>query len=169
VGDLEGVHDAVIKGQPTRTAGRGGETSERAAGERTPASWWRFHQVAVSLLDALMLYPAWRAHAWIAAPWDMMFFFAALASAAAGATVRLHLAFTARYYPPELPAQRARAGLWTRFADATFSAALAVGALSISSHHGEIATLLMAVAIATAVAAFLIEPATARAAFRDGS
>jgi hypothetical protein len=99
----------------------------------------------------------------------MTFFFAALASAAVGATVRLHLAFTARYYPAELAAQRRRTRSWTRIADAAFSASLALAALSIGSRHGEIAALLMAVAIATALAALLIEPATARAAFGDAA
>jgi serine/threonine protein kinase len=167
VSDLERVRDAIaaLQRAPSVAPDAMKEGSSRS---RTPAAWWRFHQVAASIVDVLMLYPAWRAHAWISKPWDMVFFFAALASAATGATVRLHLAFTARYYPNELLAQRTRGRVWTRISDSTFSASLGMAALSISDRHPEIATLLMAAAIATALAAFLIEPATARAAFPDG-
>ena len=83
--------------------------------------WWEFHQVAVSTVYALMIYPAWHARVWLPAPWGMLFFFAVLAAAATSVTVRLHLRFTARVYPAELPLQRARARPWTRWSDAGFS------------------------------------------------
>ena len=111
---------------------------EPAAADRTPGRsrsastaqwWWEFHQVAVSTVYALMIYPAWRARVWLDAPWGMLFFFAVLAAAATSVTVRLHLRFTARVYPGELPLQRARARPWTRWSDAGFSVALLLAGL----------------------------------------
>ena len=168
VADLERVRDGLATDQNTPTVVTARHVSSLMS-ERsfTPASWWTFHQIAASIVNSLMLYPAWRAHTWLPKPWPMVFFFALLAAAATGATVRLHLAFTARFYGHELPSQRARARPWTRLSDAAFSACLALAALAISDQHSLIATLLMAASIATALAEFLIEPATARAAFGD--
>jgi serine/threonine-protein kinase len=129
--------------------------------------WWEFHQVAVSTIYAAMIYPAWRARVWMEAPWGMLFFFAMLAAAATSITVRLHLRFTARVYPAELALQRARALPWTRWSDAGFSMALLLAGLGIGGTHPEVATLLVAVSIAAAVASFTIEPATTRAAFGE--
>jgi hypothetical protein len=51
--------------------------------------------------------------------------------------------------------------------DVGFSAALLLGALGIAARHPEISTLFVAVSVASALASFLIEPATTRAAFRN--
>jgi serine/threonine protein kinase len=131
--------------------------------------WWQFHQVAVSTLYAGLIYPAWRARVWMEAPWGMLFFFALLAAAATSITVRLHLRFTARVYPTELPLQRARALPWTRWSDGGFSVTLLLAGLGLGATHPEVATLFVAVSIAGAVATFIIEPATTRAAFGDES
>lgn len=94
-----------------------------------------------------------------------MFFFAVLASAAAGTTVRLHLVFTSRFYSAELTSQRTRARVWTVASDVIFSLALLLTALAIAAGHPEMATLLFVVSIAAAISALLIEPATTRVAF----
>ena len=127
--------------------------------------WWEFHQVAVSAVYALMIYPAWHAREWLPAPWGMLFFFAVLAAAATSVTVRLHLRFTARVYPAELMPQRASARPWTRGSDTGFSAALLLAGLALRDTHPEVATLFVTVSIAAAIASFIIEPATTRAAF----
>jgi hypothetical protein len=138
--------------------------------EALPATaqwWWEFHQVAVSALYALMIYPAWHARVWLGPPWGMLFFFAVLAAAATSVTVRLHLRFTARVYPGELTPQRARALPWTRWSDAGFSIVLLLAGLALRDTHPEVATLFVAVSIAAAVASFTVEPATTRAAFGE--
>jgi hypothetical protein len=129
--------------------------------------WWDFHQVAVAAVYALMIYPAWHARVWLAAPWGMRFFFAVLAAAATSMTVRLHLRFTARVYPAELMPQRASARPWTRGSDAGFCVALLFAGLALRDTHPEVATLFVAVSIAAAGASLVIEPATTRAAFGD--
>ena len=44
-------------------------------GDGAPADlrwWWQFHQLAVSVVYALMLYPVWRARDWLPAPWGLV-------------------------------------------------------------------------------------------------
>jgi hypothetical protein len=123
----------------------------------------------VSVVYVLMIYAAWRVRAWLPQPAGMLFFFSVLACAAAATTLRLHLWFTAHFYPAELGMQRARALPWTRSCDIGFAVALQMAALGIGGAHLEVATLLVTVSVATAVASFVIEPATARAAFRGKS
>jgi hypothetical protein len=65
--------------------------------------------------------------------------------------------------------QRARALPWTRSCDTGFAVSLLMAALGIGDTHPEVATLLVTVSVATAVASFVIEPATVRAAFRGKS
>jgi serine/threonine-protein kinase len=170
VADLERLQ-ADLSDMPDRgTAAHQTGGSLLVATRRLTAQWWwEFHQVAVSTLYVLMIYPAWHARVWLAPPWGMLFFFAVLAAAATATTVRLHLRFTARVYPTELPFERARARPWTRLSDAGFSAVLLLAALAIGDAHAEVATLLIAVSIAAAVASSTIEPATTRAAFAEPS
>jgi hypothetical protein len=139
----------------------------RSSRARTPRWWWEFHQVMISAVYVLMIYPAWHVRPWLPEPVGVAFLFSVLACAAVATSLRLHLLFTARSYASELAAQRARAWPWTRWSDAGFSAALLGGALAIGSAHLEFATLLITVSIVTAVASFMIEPATTRAAFRS--
>ena len=135
----------------------------------TPRWWWECHQLVVSTIYALMMYPTWRVRSWLEQPFGMVFLFAVLACAAAATSLRLHLWFTARFCPSELPAQRARALPWTRWCDAGFVASLVVAAIAIGKSHPEVATLLITVSIAIAVTSFMIEPTTTRAAFRERS
>ena len=132
----------------------------------TPRWWWEFHQVAISAVYIAMIYPAWHVRPWLPEPAGVLTLFAIIACAAIATSLRLHLWFTARFYASELPAQRARAGPWTRLSDAGFAAALLTDALAIASAHVEFSMLLITMAIVAAVASSMIEPATTRAAFR---
>lgn len=76
---------------------------------RSTALWWsEFHQLAISAIYAVMIYPTWYARRWLDEPRGMVFLFAVLAAAALAASLRLHLRFLARHAPGELGAQRAR-------------------------------------------------------------
>jgi serine/threonine protein kinase len=152
--------------------GRGGQWPETAGGRRrpwvlTPRWWWEFHQATVSIVYVAAIYPAWHVRPWLPAPWGMLFLFVVLACAATATSLRLHLWFTARFYPAELATQRARARPWTKASDAGFAVGFLLASLAIGDDHPEVAALLVTVASAAAVAAFLIEPTTTRAAFRE--
>jgi cytochrome c556 len=169
VADLEQLQ-AAIRGDQERSAG--GRTPgiapvTRGARSLTPRRWWEFHQVAVATVYVLMILPAWRVRVWLPQPWGIAFLAGVLACAAAATGLRLHLCFAARYYPAELPVQRARALSWIRLCDAGFAFCLFLAGLVIGSAHPEIAALLVTVSVTATVASFMIEPATIRAAFRQ--
>ena len=150
VDDLERLHvevSAISDRHPLRSA----------PSTLGPRWWWAFHQGVVSVVYLLLLYPAWRARRWLPQPWELLFLLSLLASAAAAITLRLHLWFTARFIPGELPAQLARSLHWTRWSDAGFSCALLGAAVGIGGEHPEMALLFVAVATAATVASFMIE------------
>ena len=117
------------------------------------------------MLYVVMMYPVWRVRVWLAAPWGTLFVLAILACAATSTTLRLHVWFTSRSYPSELAAERRRVRLWTRLCDAGLALLLLAATFHLGVDHQAIAVLFVTVAIGTALAAFVIEPTTARAAF----
>jgi serine/threonine protein kinase len=165
VTDLERLQAEVSTGRDRAESGSRQEPTARVTRGSTPRWWWEFHQLTVSAIYVLTMYPAWRVRTWLPPSWGMLFLLAVLACAAAATTLRLHLWFTSRFYPLELNAQRTRALPWTRGCDAGFAGSLLLAALAIANAHPEIAMLLTSVAIAAAVASLMIEPTAARAAF----
>jgi hypothetical protein len=73
--------------------------------------------------------------------------------------------FTSRYYPSEREAERRKAGAWTRSCDAAITLLLLAATLRLGLDHQLIAMLFVTVAIGIALASFVIEPTTTRAAF----
>ena len=129
--------------------------------------WWQFHQVAVSLVYALMLYPVWQAREWLTAPWGLVTFMTAVAVVGATVNLRLHLWFTARVYPAQLAAQRRAAALWKRLLDTAFAVLLLSIAAAIAPTHPRWAAFFIVMAISSALSARVMEPVTTRAAFPD--
>ena len=127
--------------------------------------WWQFHQVAVTAVYGLALYPMWRAREWVPDGWGLLTFMAAVAVVGAAANLRLHLWFTARIYPAQLADQRRRSAVWKRVADTAFALLLLVTAAVIAPTHSRWAALLIAVAVSSLLSARVMEPATERAAF----
>ena len=128
--------------------------------------WWEFHQAIVAIVYSVMVWPAWIARSVIRGREGDAVFVAVLAAAIVAVTLRLHLWFTSRFYPAELAWARARAMAWILGSDAVFAAATVVGGGLIGESRPVLAAIQIAVGIAAAVAFTLIEPATARAAFR---
>jgi hypothetical protein len=126
--------------------------------------WLVKHHVIMSLVYVLLLYPAWYARAWLPAPFNSAFVLVLLSAAAAGASLRLHVWFTAITFPHQLVEQQTATERWTRVCDVVFAAVQLGAALAISSDHPEFAMMFVAAAAAILVAAFVIEPATVRAA-----
>jgi serine/threonine protein kinase len=154
--DLEGLQ-AEIAIAPERP--------QRAPRVSMSRWWWEFHQAAISTMYVLMMYPAWRVRSWLPPPWGTVFLLGTLGCAAAATTLRLHLWFTSRFYPAELTTERRLVRVWIRCSDAGWTMALLVAVLGIATGHQAIAMLFITVAVATALASFVIEPATTRAVF----
>jgi hypothetical protein len=128
--------------------------------------WWRFHQLTAALVYWSMVWPVWHVHRGVGRG-GLFFFFVTLAAVVVSANLRIHLWFSSRVYPEHLAAQRADTGRWIRFADCAFVALLVAGGLLLPEEQAGWAALLISVGIGSAVAFLIIEPATARAAFRD--
>jgi len=128
--------------------------------------WWEFHQAAVALVYAVMIWPTWIARGLIGGRQGNAVFVAVLAAAVVAVTLRLHLWFTSRFYPAELAWARGRALGWVLGSDALFATALVVGGVLVDDAQPGLAVLEIAVGIAAASAFALVEPATTRAAFR---
>ena len=171
---LEAVRAAVERGEAG--AGRAIEdvaapppaaAAEGDGATANPRWWWQFHQVAVSVVYALMLYPVWRARDWLPAPWGLVTFMTAVAVVGAVVNLRLHLWFTARVYPAQLAAQRGASVLWKRLLDTAFAVLLLSVAATIAPTHPRWAAFFIVMAISSALSARMVEPATTRAAFPD--
>ena len=144
---------------PTGTEGEGARADLRW--------WWQFHQVAVSIVYALMLYPVWRAREWLPAPWGLVVFMTTVAVVGAAVNLRLHLWFTARVYPAQLAAQLRASALWKRLLDTAFAVLLLSIAATVAPTHPRWAAFFIVMAISSALSARVMEPVTTRAAFPD--
>ena len=127
--------------------------------------WWRFHQFAAAATYWAMVWPVWHIHRSLGRA-GLFFFFAVLAAVVVSANLRLHLWFSSRVYPEDLPAHRADVARWIWWADVAFAALLVVGGIALPEDRAGWAALLISVGVGSTVAFVLIEPATARAAFR---
>jgi eukaryotic-like serine/threonine-protein kinase len=146
-----------------------GAAQPRTRGRAASRWWWEFHQGVAALTYWLMVIPVWTARGLIGGAAGRAVFIAALAAVIVAANLRLHLWFTSRFYPGELKWLRARVSRWIHVADWVFALALVAGALLIGDEGSPLAILLLAFGIGAAVAFLVIEPATARAAFRTSA
>jgi tRNA A-37 threonylcarbamoyl transferase component Bud32 len=141
-----------------------------ATGNRTagPLGWWPLHQLIVALAYWFMIWPAWQVHKWTGA-YGVLVFLATLAVVVIGANTRLHLWFTARAYPAELAEQRANVARLVRGADISFTLMMIATGLTIAAEHTAWGALFVSFGLGAAVGFLVIEPATARAAFKRGA
>jgi serine/threonine-protein kinase len=127
--------------------------------------WWRFHQFAAAVAYWTMVWPAWIVHRGLGRL-GLAFFFTLLAAIVVAGNLRLHLWFSSRVYPEDLAARRRDVAWWIRGADSVFAALLIAAGIALPPERAGWAAVLISFGIGAAVAAFIIEPATARAAFR---
>ena len=128
-------------------------------------NWWERHQLIVALSYWAMVWPVWHVREWIGT-YGSLVFLAALAVVIVGGNLRLHLWFTSRTYPSELSEQRANVAQWVRAADILFAVIMLSIGLGIAPDHTGWGALFISFGIGAALAFTIIEPTTARAAFR---
>ena len=153
---------------PPSAAGESPRTGNAASGGRpawTPLHWWQFHQVAISLVYGLTLFPIWRVREWMPEGWGLFAFIAAVTVVGAAGNLRLHLWFTSRVYPQQLAEQRRRSASWKRLTDTTFAVLLLTTAAVIAPDHNGWAAFFIGLAISSILIARVMEPTTTRAAF----
>ena len=149
----------------TQAPGHPGTEAPRHPGT---LGWWATHQLIVALAYWFMVWPAWHVKGWTGR-YGVLTFLATLAIVIVGGNVRLHLWFTARTYPGELPSQLANIGRLVRAADVAFSLVMTATGLVLADAHTGWSALFVSFGLGAALAFLVIEPATARAAFRTKS
>ncbi|MCY3778470.1 MAG: serine/threonine-protein kinase [Candidatus Aminicenantes bacterium] len=153
--------ESKITGRPKDTLG------SRAS---LHGGWWIFHQSAVVLFYALMVFGAWKfkqaaSPAPVATALPLALFFLVLGCALCNGTIRTHLLFTARFNRSAIDAELNRVRGWKRRVDGLFSLCLLLGAALIVNQEQLLAGCLAAVAVSYTVVFLLVEPATERAVF----
>ncbi len=158
---------ALTLGATHEAAGLTLGTRHEARGPDKPAprGWWEIHQLIVALSYWLMVWPMWQVHRWLG-PYGVFMFLGTLAAVIVGGNIRLHLWFTSRTYPSELAEQRAHVWQWVRAADVLFTVSLIATGLGIAGDHTGWSALFISFGIGAALAFLIIEPTTARAAFK---
>jgi serine/threonine protein kinase len=146
--------------------GRNARPARRQAADGEALGWWMTHQLVVALAYWFMVWPAWHVHRWTGR-YGVVTFLATLAIVVVGANVRLHLWFTARTYPGELASQLANIHRLVRAADVAFSLVMIATGLVIADEHTGFGALFVSFGLGAAMAFLVIEPATARAAFKS--
>ncbi len=145
------------------------QASGRARSRPHAQWWWEFHQAIAAMAYSLAVIPAWTARGLIGGATGRTFFIITLAAVIIAAGVRLHLWFTSRSYPGELPWVQRGVRRLLLGADCTFALALVAGSLIVGDEGSPIAVVLLSIGVGAAVAFLVIEPATTRAAFRSSS
>jgi len=170
--DLVRALQAVRPGPPGDTTGSaqgGGADATRSSprARRSALRWWQLHQLVLGGLSYAMLVPLWVVRSWTPGPLADGWFLGAIATVAVGATLRLHLWFTSRFYAEQLTAQRDRTRRWIQGTDWALVLWLFCAAAASMSRGPAVAAPLVGVAIGSIVSSLVIEPATSRAAFPD--
>jgi hypothetical protein len=115
------------------------------------------------------VWPAWHVHRSFGRA-GLFVFFSTLAAVVVAANLRLHLWFSSRVYPEDLASHhRADVARWVRGADVAFAALLIGAGVALPDDRAGWAAVFISVGVGAAIAFLVIEPATARAAFRAGA
>jgi predicted Ser/Thr protein kinase len=153
-----GIRDALERGM------------ERAAHRWRPRWWWRTHQMAIMALYVAAAAVGWGVKEQLGLPVPLWLFVALGVGAAVGGFVRGHLVFTEIVNTERLADECRRTRHLTTAVD-LLMAALLFGdglVLVLVPRRPLAAVLVMALALGIALAAALMEPATAAAAFGLG-
>lgn len=161
-GDLESLARAIADGTAASESGRGAPNAERPA-----RALWRIHQVVLVGLLSMLAIGGWWLAAWVGAPVRYALFATVLALAVADGTMRVHLLFVERQTPAAILRQLARVRAWLMRIDLLLALVVTLAASRIVSEHQAAGTMMLAVAVGMAVAAWVIEPATTEAAFPE--
>ncbi len=153
---------------------RGKPKEAFASREPLQGGWWVFHQSAVILLYAVMVYGAWEFKQAASRPpgvqlMPLALFFLVLGCALFNGTIRTHLLFTARFNQSAIEAELCRVGGWKQRVDGLFSLCLLLGGALIATQEQILAGCLAAVAVSYTVVFLVVEPATERAVFKPGA
>ncbi len=158
--DLDAIRRDVLAAARARPGAR--PDAVAALGARR---WWRVHQVLVMVVYAAMLLPTWKMSDWLKTHWALGLLFAMMVVAAFNGTLRVHLLFTDRFNPAAIGRQVRQAAPLLRATDCLISLIFLAAAAPIARAHLPTAAILAAVGVVSMAVSFVVEPATAQAAF----
>jgi protein kinase-like protein len=172
-----GISEVVARCLQKRPADRFGSGAEivgalhamedtRAAGAHAP-TWWRTHQIVVSVVYLVVAVFAWQLKEWMETPLTVGIFLALGGLATVGAVLRGHLVFTERMNRTQLTTERRRARRAVVLLDRAIATLLAVDALLIAGVRALPAVFALSLAVGVILASGILEPATTRATFGD--
>ncbi len=125
------------------------------------ARWWlQFHQLAASVVMALLMIPAWKLMSRLPRLSGRLLVMALLILAAGIGTMRLHLWFTARHEGVGLASEASRVGPLLRWSNRVFALLLGLGGAAVADQSPELGAVCLACAAGNLVAGEVIEPAT---------
>jgi predicted Ser/Thr protein kinase len=129
--------------------------------------WWRTHQLALMALYILAATVAWKVKEMRADTVALWLFVTLCLVAAFVGIIRGHLLFTERMNPPRLVSERQRTDRARLAADLVMAVAVVIDGLVLAPITPLFGSLTMALGVAIALAAVLMEPATTEAAFGE--
>lgn len=162
VAALECLRDGGTAGS---TTGVRATPPDLSSGHKSSRWWWRVHQAAISVLYTVMSGVLLAGLGLGPEIYRFGILVIGVAAALTSITLRLHVWFTLQAMPAEWTLQRGRTRGWIRAADFALMSAQVLGAVAMLTDHRSLAILLLAAAVTEFLAATVIEPATARAAF----
>ena len=130
-------------------------------------TWWRAHQVVVTLLGIAGATLAWQNKEWMETPLTVAIFLALGAAATIGGVLRGHLVFTSLMNAAQLTRERRRSRGATRLLDLLTAVLLSADAALIAGTGALPAVFTLALGLVIALASLVLEPATTAAAFGD--
>jgi serine/threonine-protein kinase len=162
--DLDALLASITSGGPAAAPGLQAAAARTGGSTRT---LWRVHQLVVVVLLSMLAIASWWLAAWVGQPLRYTLFAAVLALSVADGTIRVHLLFVERQTPGAAGRQLARTGLWLLRLDLAVALIVTLAASRVVDEHQAVGTLLLAVSVGMAVAAWVIEPATTESAFPE--
>jgi len=173
---LADVMSRCLRKAPAERYGSAAEVAAALSAIREGASlqgrattWWRTHQIVVTLLYIVSAVLSWQIKEWMETPVTVSIFLALGACATIGGVLRGHLAFTDWMNRAHLTAERKRTAHATRLLDLTASVLLFTDAALLAHQRALPSVFALSLALGIALAALLLEPATNLAAFGEES
>jgi serine/threonine protein kinase len=142
------------------------DRADESIASRAGSVWWRVHQLVIIGLYLGAASLGWHIKEWIELPTTVSLFIALGLGAAIGGVLRGHLVFTELINRKNLSSERRRAGRALMIVDVLIGAMLVADGTMLAAWPLS-AVLTMGLGIGIALAALVLEPATAKAALGD--
>lgn len=161
---MQAVADALANPGVTTADGIG--AVRPAVARETALRWWEVHHAVTAALYVVLLWPGWIVASTLPAGWRGLAHLSLICIAAVVTSLRLHLWFSTRHYPPHVANARHRLWPILTLVDVLYAALLGAMALYAADARIVPAVITAGLAVCLVMASLVIEPATRGAASR---